>query len=58
MEAIRTARAKGVTALAKRFNIHRGTVWQKPRSSEYDSTHRCGYTIHCHRLYSTLGMSH
>lgn len=33
MDAIRTARAKGisVTALAKQFGVHRGTVWAKTR---------------------------
>ncbi|GAB2485938.1 hypothetical protein GCM10027030_19970 [Luteococcus sediminum] len=33
VDAMRTARANGVSvsALAKRFGIHRGTVWRKTR---------------------------
>ena len=33
VDAIRTARADGasVTALAKRFGVHRGTIWARTR---------------------------
>ena len=33
VDAIRTARTNGVsvTALAKQFGVHRGTVWEKTR---------------------------
>lgn len=36
VDAMRTARAQGlsVTALAKQFSVHRGTVWVKTRSTQ------------------------
>ncbi len=35
VDAMRTARAAGVsvTALARRFGVHRGTIWAKTRSN-------------------------
>ncbi|APF41189.1 hypothetical protein BHE16_09490 [Neomicrococcus aestuarii] len=37
--AMRTARAGGISvkALAKRFGVHRGTVWARTRSSEIEN---------------------
>jgi len=42
VDAMRTARANGVsvTALARQFDVHRGTVWAKTRGAQLMSCER------------------
>ena len=42
VDAMRTARAQGisVTALARQFDVHRGTVWAKTRGAQLMSCER------------------
>ncbi len=42
VNAMRTARAQGisVTALARQFDVHRGTVWAKTRGAQLMSCER------------------